>query len=84
MTTQLILTCPGFETSPEGVTSCPGQAWVESYVVPADQAAQLDLVLNGGFDPDTFTLFFSGTLLMFCVGLGIGLIFSNVRKLKSI
>ena len=40
--------------------------------------------LTGGFDGDVATLAFTGTMLLFAVGLGIGLVVSQVRKLNRI
>ena len=80
MSTQTVLTCSQFTQSSEGVTSCTSQAWQEAYVVTPEQQAQLELVINGGFDSESFVLFFSATLLMFAIGFGCGIIISQVRK----
>lgn len=84
MAIQSVLTCGTFTTDAQGAISCSQEAWTETYVIPADQVAQLELVLNGGFDPELFMQFFGGTLILFCIGFGVGLILSHVRKIKSI
>tara|TARA_Y100001968_G_scaffold278042_1_gene273188 strand:+ start:3853 stop:3999 length:147 start_codon:yes stop_codon:yes gene_type:complete len=47
-------------------------------------AAQLELVLTGGFDGETFLQFFSATIVLFIVGFGIGLVISQVRKVRRV
>ncbi|RMW30560.1 hypothetical protein ALO95_200361 [Pseudomonas syringae pv. antirrhini] len=82
MPTQSVLVCSRFSTSSEGVTSCDSQTWSETYVVTPEQQAQLDLLINGGFDTDVFLQFFWGTIMLFIVGFSAGLIISIVRKIR--
>ena len=84
MALSTVLTCAAFTTSGNGEVICSQESWVETYVIPADQAAQLELVLNGGIDPAIFLQYFTATIVLFCIGFGVGLILSNVRKMKSI
>lgn len=80
MATQTVLTCGQFSQSAEGVTSCTSQVWAEAFVVTPEQQAQLELVINGGFDSESFMQFFAGTLLMFAIGFGCGIVISQIRK----
>ena len=82
MPSQSVLTCTQFSTSTEGVISCSTQAWTETYVVTPDQQAQLELVITGGFDGDTFMQFFMGTIMLFVVGFTVGIIISQLRKMR--
>lgn len=79
MTTQAVLVCTAY--SSDG-TACSSQAWVESYVVTPDQQAQLNLLTNGGFDSEMFLTFFMGTLMLFATGFAVGIIISQVRKMR--
>jgi hypothetical protein len=40
------------------------------------------MLLNGGFEPEAFSIAFVGMLLVWAVGLGVGLIVARVRQLK--
>lgn len=82
MATQLVKVCLGPYVGPTGATLCNTQDWVESYVVTPETAAQLDLLINGGFDADTFNLFLWGTLGLFVVGFTTGIIISQLRKMR--
>lgn len=52
------------------------------YLLPGTVEAQIDLIVNGGFSGEAFTLAFTGSLLVWATGLGIGLIISQVRKAR--
>lgn len=82
MATQPVLVCQQFTQAADGAITCTLQKWVDSYVVEPELQAQLQLLINGGFDKDTFLQFFGGTLLMFAVGFGVGLCISQIRRLK--
>jgi hypothetical protein len=58
------------------------QTWTETYVVTPVQQAQIELMANGGFDPETFSFFFSATLLLFGTGFAVGIIISQIRKMR--
>lgn len=82
MSSQPVLVCAEFSQSGDGVTSCTKQTWVDTYVLTPDEQAQLQLVVNGGFDADTFTLFFGATLVLFATGFTVGIIISQIRKVR--
>jgi len=79
---QSVLTCAQFSTSAEGVVSCSSQSWAETYVVTPEQQAQLELFIQGGFDQEAFTFFFTSTLMLFAVGFAAGIIISQIRKMR--
>ncbi|WP_268796411.1 hypothetical protein [Pseudomonas huanghezhanensis] len=82
MSSQSVLACSQFTTSSDGSISCTQQTWTETYVLSPDEQAQLELVIGGGFDAGTFTLFFNATLALFAIGFGVGIIISQIRKAK--
>jgi len=82
VSSQSVLVCSQFSTSSSGVVSCDVQAWTETYVVTPEQQAQLELVVNGGFDSGAFMTFFEGTLGLFAVGFAVGIIISQLRKMR--
>lgn len=81
MATQPTLVCQQFSVDAQGVVNCAQQAWVESYIFSPAEQAQVELILQGGMNWETFGMFFVGTLLMFGIGFGTGLIISQVRKI---
>ena len=52
------------------------------YLLPIGVEGYIDLILNGGFSEEAFSLAFVGTLLVWATGLGLGLIISQVRKAR--
>lgn len=59
------------------ITPCPldHQVWLES--------AHIDLLLNGGFDVQTFEFAFGAILVLWATGLAAGLIVAQVRKARG-
>jgi len=82
METQPVLICQTFQTDAEGVVTCSASTWVDSYVFPPETAASIDLLLGGGFSDEAFLFGFAALLLMFAVGFGVGLVISQLRKLR--
>jgi hypothetical protein len=75
-----ILTCTTWDAES---STCTEVALVqEVYLLPESVEAQVSLIINGGFSPEAFTLAFTGSLLIWATGLGIGLIVSQVRKAR--
>ncbi len=81
MATYPTLICEQFTTDANGVVSCAQQVWIDSYIFSPAEQAQVELVLQGGMNWESFGLFFVGTLLMFGIGFGTGLIISQIRKI---
>lgn len=67
----MILTCE------VQITPCPleQQVWLES--------AHLELLLNGGFDQQSFEVAFMGILALWATGVGFGFIIAQVRRMRS-
>lgn len=61
---------------------CQNQEYVQGYVLPATAGDQLDLLFQGGFSTQGFTLGFSAMISLYAIGIGVGLIISVLRKLK--
>lgn len=82
MSTQPVLVCAEFTQTSDAAVTCTKQTWVDTYVLSPDEQAQLQLVVNGGFDSDTFLQFFGATLTLFAIGFTVGIIISQIRKAK--
>lgn len=75
-----VLLCTAWDAAS---SSCSSFDVVEDvYLLPADAAGMVELLLNGGFDPEAFGIAFSGILGLWATGLAIGFIASNVRKAR--
>lgn len=82
MAVEFIQACRTWSTNADGSIGCTSFVWVQGYVLPPEAAGQLDLLIQGGFSEELFQAGFVGTLTMFGIGFGIGLIVSSLRKLK--
>lgn len=82
MATEFIQVCRTWTTNADDSVSCSAFEWIQGYVLPPEAGGQIDLLIHGGFDPELFQVGFMGTLSMFSVGFGVGLIISQIRKLR--
>lgn len=75
-----VLTCTNWNST---TNECESFSIVQNvYLFDLSQAPMIDLILNGGFDPEAFGVAFSGILALFAAGAATGIIISQVRKLK--
>lgn len=70
------LVCTEYTESSDGAVSCTQEAWIQAHILTPEEYQ----LLMGGIDLETMSMFFMGTLSLFCVGFGIGLIISHLRK----
>lgn len=82
MATEFVQVCRSWISNPDQSLSCSAYEWIQGYILPPTAEGQLDLLVQGGFSEDLFRIGFIGTLSCFAVGFGIGLVISQVRKLK--
>ncbi len=82
MAVEFIQACRAWTTNPDESVNCSSFEWVPAYLLPSEAGEQLDLLIQGGFSPELFRIGFLGMLSMFAVGFGVGLIISQLRKLK--
>lgn len=82
MAVEFIQACRTWTTNPDASVSCSSFEWIQGYVLPASAGDQLDLLIQGGFDPELFQIGFIGTLTLFAIGFGVGLVISQLRKIK--
>lgn len=67
----------------EATASCDAVSLVpDVYLFSNQSLQQIDLLLNGGFDPQSFGIGFMGVLSLFAIGLATGIIVSQMRKLR--
>lgn len=82
-----IIQCDGtWSVDASGLVSCAGSASLidlsEYYLLPASAERQAALFLNGGFDAEAAGTGFAAVVILFSVGLGVGLIVQMTRRLR--
>lgn len=68
------------QTNTDNPATCSGHVLLS----PAEHAEWLASQANFGWDQPSFELAFGGALLLFVVGVGLGLIINTVRKVRTI
>jgi len=58
--------------------------YIDAYLLPVDSAPMLELLLAGGFDSELASVGFFGVISLFVVGLTVGLIVNQIRKLRNV
>lgn len=61
---------------------CQSYQLKEAVLLPPSATEQLDLLLQGGFSLEAAELGFSAVLSLWVVGVGVGLIIAQIRKLR--
>lgn len=82
MSTEFIQACRAWTTNPDNSVSCSSFEWIQGYVLPPEAGEQIDLLVQGGFSTELFQVGFGGTLTLFAIGFGVGLVISQLRKMK--
>lgn len=63
---------------PSDLTTC------QALLFTGQEKSSLDLLLLGGFDSEAALLAFTGGLLLFAVGLGVGAVVAQIRRLNRL
>jgi len=57
--------------------------WCEVVIFTPAEIDSVNLLLNGGFDAESFGIGFGGIITLWITGLTIGMIISHIRKVKK-
>lgn len=81
MTVSLVVVCESshFENS---FQVCDSTKLVEGVLLPSSSDGQLSLLLNGGFSIEAAEQGFFGVMTLWVAGLTVGIIISQLRKLR--
>jgi hypothetical protein len=60
--------------------ACTSTVASDVFLIPSEHAAQIDLLVQGGFSEEAFGVAFGGMLLLWVTGLGIGFILNLIKK----
>ncbi|TBW03698.1 hypothetical protein E0E52_14505 [Azotobacter chroococcum] len=82
MALEFIQACRSWTTNPDGSANCSSFEWIQAYVLPPEVEGHYDLLVQGGFSTELFSIGFMGTLSLFVTGMTVGLVVSQLRKMK--
>lgn len=82
MSVVAIQACTEWGTQPGGIVVCTAYEWQQTYLIPPEAAGYVDILVNGGFHPESFGIGFFGVMGVFATGLSIGWIASLLRKMR--
>lgn len=74
--------CTSFIAHEDASISCGSLAWQQAVLIPPEAAGYVDLIVSGGFSPESFAIGFGGTLLVFVIGLSGGMVASILRRMR--
>lgn len=74
--------CMSWVSNPDSSLTCSQFGWQQAYLIPPEAAGYVDILVSGGFSPKAFAVGFSGTLLMFAIGLSGGMVASILRRMR--
>ena len=77
MSVEYVQVCTSFSGS-----TCVTAEWMQATVLPPEAEPNMNLFLSGGFDSEVALLAFTGGLLLMATGFGVGVILSQVRKMR--
>ena len=60
--------------------ACTSTVSQDVYLIPAGYEDYINIFLNGGFSPEAFATSFTGFMLLWATGIGIGLILNLIKK----
>jgi hypothetical protein len=82
MTLVAVQVCTNFVTNSDSSISCGSTAWQQAVLIPPEAAGYVDILVSGGFSPESFVVGFGGTLLVFAIGLSGGMVASILRRMR--
>ncbi len=82
MTVAAIQACTDWITNADGSVSCTAFEWQQTYLIPPEASAYVDILVSGGFDAQSFGIGFFGVMGVFVTGLAGGWIASLLRRMR--
>lgn len=77
MSLQYVYVCTSVNQNAPGNLTCTNQEYVQAYLLPPEYEQT-----QGGFNSEMFGAGFGAVLLLFATGFGVGLVISQLRKLR--
>lgn len=82
MGTVAVQVCTSWSTTAQGLMACNQLAWQQAYLIPPEAAGYVDILVNGGFDRESFAIGVAGVIGSFVTGLLTGWVASLLRKAR--
>ncbi|MBB4867117.1 hypothetical protein HNP46_006025 [Pseudomonas nitritireducens] len=74
--------CSSWESTADGLMRCQQFEWQQAYLIPPEAAGAVELLANGGFSLEAFSVGAAGVLGAFVTGLLTGWVASLLRKAR--
>lgn len=74
--------CTLWATTKKGLMECQQIEWQQAYLIPPEAAGSVEILVNGGFSLEAFSIGVAGVLGAFVTGLLTGWVASLLRKAK--
>jgi hypothetical protein len=75
----LVQVCTDYDSTGD---VCNSFGFVDSVLLPPSAQSNIDLLIQGGFDPDVALTGFFGVISLWGIGIAVGLIISMIRKVR--
>ena len=77
-----IQVCTSWASTADGLMRCQHLEWQQAYLIPPEAAGAVELLANGGFSLEAFSIGAAGVLGAFVTGLLTGWVASLLRKAR--
>ena len=74
--------CTSWASTSDGFMQCGHLAWQQAYLIPPEAAGAIEILVNGGFSLEAFSIGVAGVLGAFVTGLLTGWVASLLRKAR--
>lgn len=74
--------CSSWASTADGLMRCQQLEWQQAYLIPPEAAGAVELLANGGFSLEAFSVGAAGVMGAFVTGLLTGWVASLLRKAR--
>ncbi|WEJ71425.1 hypothetical protein [Pseudomonas sp. PSE14] len=74
--------CTSWASTADGLMQCQHLQWQQAYLIPPEAAGAVEILVNGGFSLEAFSIGVAGVLGAFVTGLLTSWVASLLRKAK--
>jgi hypothetical protein len=74
--------CTNWASTADGLMRCQRLEWQQTYLIPPEAAGAVEILANGGFSLEAFSVGAAGVLGAFVTGLLTGWVASLLRKAR--
>ncbi|MCG8911443.1 hypothetical protein [Pseudomonas sp. DP-17] len=74
--------CTSWASTADGLMRCQQIEWQQAYLIPPEAAGAIEILVNGGFSLEAFSIGAAGVMGAFVTGLLTGWVASLLRKAR--